>query len=169
MVVARIDANLGSTKDIYQDAHFGTESWYSLGLNGSYQTIETYAGGDSGTVAAVGVDGMMDIPTSAGRVFLKGEFNSIRVEPSGPGAAIDTRTWMAGAGLLILQERLQPFIRFDEVRLDPAVGGTKTDITYVGMNLYRKGHSLKFQGDLRFQANTTESIDGGRVQAQVDF
>lgn len=169
MVVGRIDVNLGSTKDIYQDAHFGTESWYSLGVNGSYQTIETYAGSDSFTTSAVGVDGMLDVPTRAGRVFVKSEFNTIRQEPAGPGAANDTRTWMVGAGLLILQERLQPFIRFDEVRLDPLVGGAKTDVTYVGMNLYQKGHSLKFQGDLRFQANTTESLDGGRIQAQVDF
>ncbi len=169
MVVGRIDVNLGSTKDIYQDAHFGSDSWYSLGLNGSYQTIETYAGGDSGTTAAVGVDGMLDIPTGAGRVFLKSEFNTVRLEPSGPGAAINTKVFMVGAGLLVLQDQLQPFVRFDEVRLDALVGGTKTDITYVGMNLYRKGHSLKFQGDLRFQANTTESIDGGRIQAQVDF
>lgn len=169
MVVGRIDVNLGSTKDIYQDAHFGTESWYSLGLNGSYQTIETYSGSDSTTNAAIGVDGMLDIPTGAGRVFLRSEFSSVRIEPSGPGAAIDTRTWMVGAGLLILQERLQPFIRFDEVRLDPLVGGARTDITYAGMNLYRKGHSLKFQGDLRFQANTSQALDGGRVQAQLDF
>lgn len=169
MVVGRVEANLGSTKDVYQDAHFGTESWYSFGLNGSYQTIERYAGTDSFTTSAVGVDGMVDVPTGAGRVFVKGELNSIRVDPAGVGVTTDTRAYMAAAGLLILQERLQPFIRFDEVRLDQAVGGAKTDVTYVGMNLYRKGHSLKFQGDLRFQANTSESVDGGRVQAQVDF
>lgn len=169
MVVGRIDVNLGSTKDVYQDAHFGTEKWYSLGVNGSYQTIERYAGADSFTTSAVGVDGMVDVPTGIGRVFVKGEFNTIRVEPAGPGAATNTKAFMGAAGLLILQERLQPFIRFDEVRLDDLVGGAKTDITYVGVNLYRKGHSLKFQGDLRMQANTGEPVDGGRLQAQVDF
>jgi phosphate-selective porin O/P len=170
MVVGRIDVNLGSTKDVYQDAHFGTDKWYSLGVNGSYQSIETAASSDSfNTRSAVGVDGMLDIPTAAGRVLVRGEFNTIRNDPAGPSVAIDTRVWMAGAGLLVLDDRLQPFIRFDEVRLDPAVGGAKTDITYVGLNLYRKGHSLKFQGDVRLQANTNEPVDGGRLQAQLDF
>lgn len=170
MVVGRIDVNLGSTKDVYQDAHFGADKWYSLGLNGSYQSIETTASSDSfNTRSAIGVDGMLDIPTGAGRVLVRGEFNSIRNDPAGSAAAIDTRTWMAGAGLLILNERLQPFVRFDEVRLDPLVGGAKTDITYVGLNLYRKGHSLKFQGDVRLQANTGQSLDGARAQAQLDF
>jgi hypothetical protein len=169
MVVGRIDANLGSTKDVLQDAHFGTESWYSLGLNGSYQTIETAAGSDSSTTSALGVDGMLDVPTAAGRVFVRAEFNTIRQDPSGPGVTLDTRAWMAGAGLLVLHDRLQPFIRFDEVRLDSQVGGAITDVTYIGLNLYRKGHSLKFQGDVRLQANTAESLDGARVQAQLDF
>ncbi len=169
MVVGRLDLNLGSTKDIYQDAHFGTDSWYSLGLNGSHQKLGTIAGTDSSANSALGVDGMLDIPTAAGRVFLKGEYTAIRRDPVGPGTGTGTRTWMVGGGLLVLDERLQPFVRFDEERRDPAVGGAKTDITYLGLNLYRKGHSLKFQGDLRLQANTGEALDGARVQAQVDF
>ena len=169
LVVGRIDANFGSTKDIYQDAHFGTDKWYSLGVNGSYQTIETAANSDSTTTSAIGVDGMVDVPVATSRVFVRAEFNTIRQDPAGSGATIDTRTWMAEAGALVLHERLQPFIRFDEVRLDSQVGGAITDVTYVGLNLYRKGHSLKFQGDLRLQANTTESVDGARVQAQLDF
>ena len=168
MVVGRLDVNLGSTKDVFQDAHFGTDSWYSIGVNGSYQSLDSLNGSGSKN-SAVGVDGMLDIPTGAGRVLVKGEFNSIRFDPAGPGAEIETRVYMAGAGLLVLDERLQPFVRFDESRLDAQVGGAKTDITYLGLNLYRKGHSLKFQGDVRLQANTNESIDGGRVQAQVDF
>ena len=91
------------------------------------------------------------------------------MDPAGPGASVDTRTWMVGAGLLVLQDRLQPFIRFDEVRLDALAGGGIRDITYLGLNLYRKGHSLKFQGDLRFEANTSEPVDGMRLQAQLDF
>ncbi len=169
MVVGRVDVNLGSTKDVFQDAHFGTDSWYSIGVNGSRQTIETLAGSDSSTNAAIGVDGMMDIPTRAGRLFVKSEFNNIRVDPAGFGADIDTRVWMVGAGLLVLDERLQPFVRFDEVRPDPLAGGAIRDITYVGLNLYRKGHSLKFQGDLRLEANTGESLDGAFIQAQIDF
>jgi hypothetical protein len=43
------------------------------------------------------------------------------------------------------------------------------DITYVGANLYQKGHSLKIQGDVRFQSGTNESVDGARLQAQIDF
>lgn len=169
MVVGRIDVNLGSTRDVFQDAHFGTDSWYSLGVNGSYQTLETPAGTDSTTHSALGVDGMLDIPTGAGRLFVKAEYNTVRVDPSGPGVSNDTRAWMLGAGLLVLQDRLQPFVRFDEVRLDSAVGGGIRDITYVGLNLYRKGHSLKFQGDVRLEANTGESLDGARFQAQIDF
>jgi phosphate-selective porin O/P len=168
MVVGRIDVNLGSTKDVFQDAHFGADSWYSIGVNGSYQSLDSLNGAGSKNSAA-GVDGMIDIPTAAGRMFVKSEFNYIRVDASGPRVPLDTRVWMAAAGLLVLHDQLQPFIRFDEVHLDAQVGGAKTDITYVGANLYRKGHSLKFQGDLRFQANTGESLDGGRLQAQLDF
>ena len=168
MVVGRLDVNLGSTKDVFQDAHFGPDSWYSIGVSGSYQSLDSLNGAGSKN-SAIGVDGMLDIPTGAGRVFVKSEFNSVRVDASGPRVPIDTQVWMAGAGLLVLHERLQPFIRFDEVRLDSQVGGAKTDITYVGANLYRKGHSLKLQGDVRFQANTGESLDGARLQAQMDF
>ena len=169
MVVGRIDLNLGSTKDVFQDAHFGAESWYSLGVNGSYQTLETLAGSDSTTQSALGVDGMLDIPTRPGRLFVKAEYHTVRVDLSGPAASNDTRTWMVGAGLLVLQDRLQPFVRFDEVRLDSAVGGGVRDIIYVGLNLYRRGHSLKFQSDIRLEANTGESVDGARLQAQIDF
>lgn len=169
MVVGRLDVNLGSTKDVYQDAHFGTDSWYSFGVNGSHQKVGTTAGVDSSANTALGADAMVDVPTAVGRVLLRGEYTGIRRDPIGPGTGTGTRTWMVAGGLLVLNDRLQPFVRFDEVRLDPVVGGAKTDITYVGMNLYRKGHSLKFQGDLRLQANTGESVDGARVQAQMDF
>jgi len=168
MVVGRIDVNLGSTKDVFQDAHFGADSWYSFGASGSYQSLDSLNGAGSKN-SAVGVDGMIDIPTAAGRVFLKSEFNYVRADASGPRVPVDTRVWMAAGGFLVLNDRLQPFIRFDEVRLDPQVGGARTDITYVGANLYRRGHSLKFQGDVRFQANTGESLDGARLQAQIDF
>ena len=169
MVVGRVDVNLGSTKDVYQDAHFGTDSWYSFGVNGSHQKVGTSAGIDSSANSALGADAMVDIPTAVGRVLLRGEYTGIRRDPIGPGTGTGTRTWMVAGGLLVLDQRLQPFVRFDEVRLDPVAGGAKTDVTYAGLNLYRKGHSLKFQGDLRFQANTTESLDGARLQAQLDF
>jgi hypothetical protein len=166
MVVGRLDLNFGSTSDVYQDAHFGTSKWYSLGVNGSYQPLEGVSGSDSLTLSAAGIDGMLDIPTRMGRLFVRGEASTVISDPAGAGSSIDTRQFMAGAGLLILNERLQPFIRFDEVRRD---NGPTTDITYVGLNLYRRGHSLKFQGDLKFEANTDESLDGGRIQAQLDF
>ncbi len=169
MAVGRLDVNLGSTKDVFQDAHFGSDAWYSFGVNGSYQTIENFAGSDSATYSALGADAMIDVPTAAGRLFVKGEVHTVRVDPSGPAPANDTRTWMLGAGLLVLEERLQPFVRFDEVRLDPAFGGGIRDITYLGLNIYRRGHSLKFQSDLRLESNTGEAVDGARLQAQIDF
>jgi hypothetical protein len=169
MVVGRLDLNLGATSDIYQDAHFGDGKWYSLGFNGSYQPIEDLAGTDSLTNAAFGADAMMDIPTRAGRLFVRGEASTVTVDPSGPGPAIDTRQWMVGVGLLILDQRLQPFVRFDEIRYDALAGGGIVDVTYAGVNLYQKGHSLKLQGDVRMQANTGEALDGVRVQAQLDF
>jgi hypothetical protein len=164
MVVGRVDLNLGSTSDIYQDAHFGTAEWYSIGINGSYQPINTAAGGDSVINAAAGIDGMIDVPTRAGRVFLRAEASDIQLNPAAPGATRESRQYLAEAGVLILHERLQPFVRFDEVR-----AAQKTDVTYLGMNLYKKGHSLKIQGDVRMQANTNQSVDGARVQAQLDF
>ncbi|HKQ56854.1 MAG TPA: porin [Candidatus Eisenbacteria bacterium] len=169
MVVGRLDVNFGSTKDVFQDAHFGTDRWYSLGVNGSFQQIENVANTDSAAYSAVGGDGMLDVPVGAGRLFVKGEANVVKVDPSGAGPSIETKVWMVGAGFLVLQERLQPFARFDETRFDTAVGGGKRDVTYVGMNYYLKGHSLKLQGDVRLQANTSESVDGARLQAQMDF
>ena len=164
MVCGRLDLNLGSTADVYQDAHFGTATWVSFGINGSYQPIETLAGTDSLINAIGGIDGMIDVPTQFGRLLVRAEASAIEVNPAAPGATRESRQYMVGAGLLILDQRLQPFVRFDEVRTE-----RKTDITYVGMNLYRKGHSLKFQGDVRLQANTNEAVDGGRLQAQIDF
>ena len=169
MVAGRLDLNFGSTKDVFQDTHFGTDRWYSIGVNGSYQQIETVSNTDSAAYSAAGVDGMVDVPVGTGRLFVKGEANALKVDPAGAGPSIDTRVWMLGAGFLMLQERLQPFVRFDETRFDSAVGGGKRDVTFAGLNYYLKGHSLKLQGDVRLQANTTESVDGARLQAQMDF
>ena len=60
-------------------------------------------------------------------------------------------------------------VRFDEVRYDDAAGGGVKDVTYVGLNLYKKEHGSKLQGDVRFESGTHESVDGVRLQAQVDF
>jgi hypothetical protein len=169
MVVGRLDFNLGSTKDVYQDCHFGTDAWYSFGLNGSYQgRLENAAGDDDGSRAALGVDAMVDVPAGPTRVFLRGEASGFSLEPATGGNTLDTSEWMLGAGLLFF-ERLQPFARFDQVRLDDAVGGGTQNLTYVGANFYRKGHSLKFQGDVRFESGTDQPVDGARLQAQVDF
>lgn len=164
MVGGRVDLNLGSTSDVYQDAHFGTARWISFGINGSYQPIETVAGTDSLINSIAGIDGMIDVPTGVGRLLVRAEASALELNPAAPGATRESRQYMVGVGLLILDQRLQPFVRFDEVRND-----RKTDVTYAGMNLYRKGHSLKFQGDVRMQANTNQAVDGGRLQAQIDF
>lgn len=169
MVAGRLDLNFGSTKDVFQDAHFGEDSWYSVGVNGSYQgSIEDASGADDGSNAAIGVDGMIDVPMGGGRFFARAEANNISTEPPPGGGSIETTVWMIGAGYLIGQ-RFQPFLRFDEIHLDDAVGGATTDITYVGANFYQNGHGLKIQGDLRFQSGTGESLDGARLQSQIDF
>ena len=170
MVVGRLDLNFGSTKDILQDAHFGEDSWYSVGLNGSYQgSIENAAGADDGSTRALGVDGMVDVPAGGTRVLGIAELNSLRTQQPGAADAIDTEAWMVGLGVLVLNQRLQPMVRFDQVRLDDTLGGGTRNTTYLGANFYRKGHSLKFQGDIRLESGTHESVDGGRLQAQVDF
>ena len=171
MIVGRIDLNLGSTKDLYQDAHFGTDKWYSLGLNGGFQKLERYAGADSITQSNAGVDGMIDVPMFDGRVFVRGELNAIRRKiHGGPGDA-NTTLRMVEAGCLMFHEHLQPFVRFDQVRGQSRVtsGAVARDITYVGANLYQKGHSLKIQGDVRLESGTGEMVDGGRLQGQIDF
>ncbi len=170
MAVGRVDINLGSSKDLYQDAHFGKDKWYSIGLNGSYQgSIENAAGADDGVNAAAGVDGIIDVPLRTGRLLIKGELNAIRKEIPGSTVENNGTVRMIGAGFLIMKERLQPFVRFDQVRGDVALSGVSRDITYVGANLYQKGHNLKIQGDLRFQSGTDDSVDGARLQAQIDF
>lgn len=170
MVCGRLDLNLGSTKDVFQDAHFGTESWYSVGVNGSYQKIDAYAAPDSFTNAAGGVDGMIDIPVGNSRLLVKGELNAVRKDWSVGTAQDNVTARMLAAGFLVLNQRLQPFVRFDQVRGDATLPrGGRRDITFVGANFYEKGHNLKFQGDVRLQANTKDSVDGARLQAQVDF
>ena len=169
MVVGRLDLNFGSTKDVFQDAHFGKDKWYSVGLNGSYQgSLEDAGGASDGLRSAVGIDGMIDVPAGSRRVFAKGEADVIQTRPPAGGNTLDTKVWMLGFGVLVLEQRFQPFVRFDEIRLDDAVGGGVTDITYVGANFYQKGHSLKIQGDVRLQSGG-ESVDGARVQTQIDF
>lgn len=170
MVVGRLDFNFGSSKDVFRDTHFGDDSWYSLGVNGGYQGgIENAAGAADGSNVAAGVDGMIDVPAGAGRLLVRGEANRIGKDDPGPGNSLDTTVWMLGLGYLMWGERLQPVVRFDQVHRDEAAGGGTQDVTYVGLNFYRKGHNLKFQGDLRFEGGTGRSLDGIRVQGQVDF
>lgn len=177
MVVGRLDLNLGSTKDVFQDAHFGEERWYSLGVNGSYQGGIEQTGlvspattvRDDSTHSAAGVDGMLDVPFGKSRVFVKGELNAIRTELTGNLGERNSTVKMLAAGVLFNQ-RWQPFIRFDQVRSDAlAPRGGRRDITYVGANFYQRGHSLKLQADLRMQAGTEDPVDGARFQAQMDF
>jgi hypothetical protein len=171
MFVGRVDLNLESTKDVFQDAHFGTtDKWCSLGLNGSIQNgIENGAGLDDSSHVAGGVDAMVDRPFGDVRVFVKGELSAIRSEWQVVDRQSNVTVKMVGAGILF-RDRFQPFIRFDQVRGDGFLPrGGRADITYVGANFYQRGHSLKVQGDLRMQAGTRDPVDGARVQAQIDF
>jgi hypothetical protein len=170
MVGGRLDLNLGSTKDIFQDAHFGDAAWYSLGINANYQPAPedtVTVGADDGMRSAMGVDGMLDVPFGPGRLLLRGEVNAVK-DQAPRRDKIDTAVWMVGGGYL-LSQRFQPIVRFDQTFLDDAVGGGTRNITYVGANYYLNGHSLKVQGDLRFEGGTGESVDGGRLQAQLDY
>lgn len=170
MFVGRVDLNLGRTTDVFRDAHFGKDSWYSLGLNGGYQgSIENAAGQREGSNAIAGVDGMVDVPVGSTRLFGRGEANVIKVVAPAGGNPVDTRTWMLAAGVSLFKQRLQPMVRFDEVQLDDAAGGGVKDITYVGANFYHREHLLKFQGDVRLESGTHHGVDGGRLQAQLDF
>ena len=173
MVAGRLDLNFGSTKDIFWDAHFGKDSWYSLGVDGSWQgALENNPAMISNSAA--GVDGMMDIPAGPGRLLVIAELNGISVERRGAPDALDTTAWMVGAGLLFMNHRVQPIVRFDETRYDPAdlanaSKGTRRDVTQVGANFYRKGHTFKIQGDVQFVAGTSQAVDGARLQAQIDY
>ena len=171
MLVGRLDLNFGSTKDIFMDAHFGEEKWYSLGVNGSFQGgIESdTSNANEGSYAAVGVDGMIDVPMGSSRFFARSEVNSISITSPVGGDAITTTTLMAGVGILMFEQRIQPMLRYDQVRRDEAVGGGTQNITYVGGTFFQRKHNLKIQTDLRFESGTTESLDGGRLQAQVNY
>ncbi len=169
MVVGRLDFNLASTKDVFQDAHFGADRWYSFGINGSVQNrIENVAGATDSSNTAAGVDGMVDVPFGKSRVFVKGELNAIRTELHATDRQNNCTVKMIGLGILP-RERIQPFVRFDQVRGDSWGRSGRQDITFVGANFYQRGHGLKIQGDLRMQAGTQDAIDGVRLQAQTDF
>lgn len=167
MVVGRLDFNLGSTKDVFMDAHFGEESWYSFGVNGSFQgSLEDTSGADQGSNEAAGIDGMIDVPLGAGRFLIRGEGNTLSVRAPIGGNSVDTRVWMIGAGYLCMDQKLQPTVRYDQVRLD---GGGTTNTTFVGLNYYQDGHHLKLQADVRFDGGNHEAVDGVRLQSQIDF
>jgi hypothetical protein len=104
-----------------------------------------------------------------GRIMARGEVNAIRQVAIGPAADRNSTVWMLGAGYLTMKERLQPFIRFDRIQGDTPIGGTPRDITYTGANFYQKRHHLKLQGDLQFVSGNSQTLDGGRLQAQIDF
>lgn len=170
MVVGRVDVNLGSTSNLYRDTQFGDDSWYSVGVNGIYHgALEDTTGADDGLRAAAGIDGVIDIPLGPGRLFAKGEANTIRIEAPRSDVRLDTTLFMAGVGYLFWNQRLQPIVRFDQVRLDDDQGGKVTNITHAGVNFYQKGHNLKFQADVRFESGTGEAVEEGRFQAQIDF
>ena len=112
---------------------------------------------------------MIDVPMGSSRFFARSEVNSISVKAPIGGDAITTTTWMAGVGILMFEQRVQPMLRYDQVRRDEAVGGGTQNVTYVGSTLFQRKHNLKIQADLRFESGTTESLDGGRLQAQVNY
>ena len=170
MVTGRVDLNFASTKDIYQDAHFGDDRWICLGVNGTVQSsIDGAVVQDSLSTEAAGADGMIDLPFGRGRLMVRGEINAIRLVAIGPTIDRNSTIMMIGAGYLMMHQHLQPFVRFDRIQGDTPIGGTGRDITYAGANLYQKGHSLKLQGDLQFVSGNNQSLDGGRLQAQIDF
>jgi hypothetical protein len=174
--VGRIDLNLGSSKDLYHDAHFGDDKWYSLGLNGSYQNaIEDSLNatpGNPGSVVgggrnmAVGVDGMIDVPFGPGRLFAMAEFNNIQRRMPGETQKLDTRVWGSGIGYLILDQTLQPNFRFDQAVDDD---GSEQNEASIGINYYKRGHNLKIQSDVVLLAGSGQSLDRFRLQAQIDF
>jgi len=172
MFAGRLDVNLEGSKDLkdlYQDTHFGDSRWLSLGIDGSVQNgIQNSLGADDSSQTAGGIDGMLDLPFGGTRVFLKGELNVIRTE----WHTIDRKnncTVKMLAGGVLFNDRVQPFIRFDQVRGDEWAKSGRRDVTYVGANYFQNGHSLKISGDLRMQSGTRDPIDGVRFQAQMDF
>jgi len=168
MVIGRLDLNLGSTSGIYSDAQFGDDSWYCLGVNAGYQgALEDTLGADDGSNLVLGADGMADVPAGAGRLHVRAEVNSLRIEAPSAGP-LTTVAWMLGAGYLI-GERIQPIVRFDQVKEDDDVGGRITNATKIGGNLYLRGHNLKIQADVTIASGTGDKVDRGRLQAQLDF
>src|SRR5574341_105964 len=83
------------------------------------------------SLGAAGIDGMIDLPAGPGRIFVRGEINAIRAEPTGTATDRNTTVRMIGGGYLI-RDRVQPFVRFDQVRGDTPQSGSPRDITYVG-------------------------------------
>ncbi len=170
MAAGRLDLHLGATHDVLSDAHFGDETWCSIGIDGSYQgALEDSSGGDHGLYRAAGLDAMIDCPMSLGRVLVRGEFNGIDARAPGGADIVHTAVWMVGLGVLVGHERLQPTVRFDQTRRDPAQGGGTLNTTYAGLNFYQRRHQMKLQADVRFDAGNGEAVDGGRLQAQFFF
>jgi hypothetical protein len=167
MFVGRLDLNFGETEDVFEDAHFGAGRWYSLAVNGSFQgSIENAAGARDSSNAALGVDGMLDVPCGGARLLVRGELHAIRTRWHAVDRASDVTLRMIGAGLMI-RDRVQPFFRFDQVTGDPVL--RPQDVALVGATWYQHGQAFKLTADLRLQAGTGAPVDGARLQAQIDF
>lgn len=170
MFVGRLDLNLGSTADVFQDAHFGPGRWCSFAVNGSHQgSIGDASSARDSSQSAVGADAMVDVPLAGGRLLVRGEVSALRTDLLASSQTHHATLSMIGAAFLMWGERLQPFIRFDRQRGDAWLRGGRQDVTLLGANLYQRGHSLKLQADVRLQAGTEAPVDAMRLQAQIDF
>lgn len=167
MLVARLDLHFGETQDVFQDAHFGAGRWTSLAVNGSFQgSIENAAGARDSSNAALGVDGMIDVPLGGARLLVRGELHAIRTRWHAVDRSSHVTLRMIGAALLI-RDRLQPYLRFDQVTGDPLL--RVQDVVLTGATWYLQGQGLKLTAEARLQGGTGAPVDGARLQAQLDF
>lgn len=167
LIVARLDVNLGSTKNIFRDAHFGSDKWYSFAFDFAYQPdIHDKGNSDNaGKLSAYGFDWLYDNRLGHGRLMLRGEINRISEKQFGSILENQWTDWMLVTAYLI-SEKYQPIFR-----IDVSDKNTNTEKQYIlGFNYYLKQHNLKFQTDIMKKSPTvSDNIDQIRLQFQLDF
>ena len=131
MLGGRIDLEPRFDQDIYQDAF--EDKWYTRRErqhSERHRENARRAADDSSRIPPAVCRRHDGRAVPQGACIIRGEANAIRAERIGTGEN-NTSVKMIGLGILMMKQRFQPFIRFDQQRGDPFVRGGRTDITYV--------------------------------------
>jgi hypothetical protein len=122
-------------------------------------------------------DDKFDIVAFGGDIFfnympftLQGEYNKYKenFENDQETPDIDGYGWYAQAGYLFLP-CMEAAVRYQELEPNKSASSDMLKWTSVGLNIYLRGHNLKFQTDYTFKNEQGSKIDDDIFQAQLQL